>query len=94
MAAAYGSLYGISGDPSGMGYEEAIDIIREWISDEMPGTLYYDVQSGYVDENEPQGFEDEETGEWIEPEWGDYVQYEDRDIDRIVFGSLVTDGGL
>lgn len=87
--------YGPGGDdPDAPGYTTAIDTIRDWIDSEMPRTLYYEDWSGFVSENEPEGFEDEETGEWVEPEWSDYRQYDTREIKRIVFGALVTDGGL
>jgi hypothetical protein len=94
-AAMHSLYYGPGGDdPDAPGYVTAIDTLRDWIDSDMPRTLWYDVQSGYVEESEPEGFEDEETGEWIEPEWSDYYKYESHDIKRIVFGALVSDGGL
>jgi hypothetical protein len=89
--AALASLYGYGADPDGPSYMTALDTIRDWIDSDMPQTLYYDVQSGYVDETEPEGFEDEE-GQWIEHD--DYYMYDRGQIKRVVFGALVTDGGL
>lgn len=91
-AAMHNLYYGPGGDDEDApGYTTALNTMREWIDDEMPQTLYYEDWSGEVLEDEPEGFEDEE-GQWIEPE--DYRMYDRREIKRIVFGALVTDGGL
>ena len=91
--AALSSLYGVGDDEDAPGYTTAIDTIRDWIDSEMPSTLYYDDQSGYVSEDQPEGYEDDE-GNWVEPDYGDYREYGQREIKRVVFGALVSDGGL
>lgn len=85
--------YGPSYDEEAASYTENLRIIRDWIDSDMPRTLWYDEQSGYVEDQEPEGYEDEE-GEYVEPFWEDYRKYETDDIKSLVFGALVTDGGL
>lgn len=75
------------------GYSSALKQIRDWADDNI-SEVWYDMQSGYVEESEPKAWKDEETGEWVEPFWEDYVHFDRRDVMREVFGSLVTDGGL
>lgn len=93
-AAMQNLYYGPGGDdPDAPGYTTALETIRDWIDSDMPQTLYYDDQSGSVDESEPEGYEDED-GEWIEPDYGDFREYGQGEIKRLVFGALVSDGGL
>jgi len=76
------------------GYEWALKEIEREFEAKIDPPLWLDTQSDDVLTSEPEGYKDEETGDWIEPEWSDYVQYEKSDILRIVFGSLYTDGGM
>ena len=66
-----------------VGYEAACEQI-EAILERLPGTLYVDTECDYVGEEEPEGYEDEETREWIEPE--PYYTLEHADIKRAVLG--------
>lgn len=52
---------------------EVMDYLRE----EVPSEVYIDVNSEELLENEPEGFEDEETGEWVDPFWEEIYQVDD-----------------
>lgn len=65
------------------------DELRDYIR-EMPSTLYYDIQCGAATDSEPEGYEDEETGEWYEPDWGDWMKLETRDIVSYAFGQTIA----
>lgn len=45
---------------------------------------------GYLTE-EPSGYEDEETGEWVEPDWADFRHIGRRDVVRALFGSAIAE---
>lgn len=62
------------------GYTTALDKLRSWASNEMPGELWYEDWSGCVENSKP---ENEQEAR----------HFERHDIVRAVFGALVTDGG-
>lgn len=63
--------------------------LRDYISN-LPSEMWYDSQCGYLSENEPEGYEDDETGEWIEPEWSDYYKLERSNIVAALFGKTIA----
>lgn len=85
IAAALADLYSGPG-AGGMSFTKATKILSDWW-DEHGAEVTYDVQSGHVFEGKVEGYEDEETGEWIEPEWSDYVHYDSGDAKQAFFGS-------
>ncbi len=69
------------------GFTAAIDEVRE-IIDNAGGfqDMYYDNDSGALMEDEPGAFEDEETGEMIEPYLEETYHLESSDVARYVLG--------
>jgi hypothetical protein len=49
------------------GFSAAVAQLSEWADDNLPSTVWYDEDCGSLSTSEPEGSEDEETGEWIEP---------------------------
>lgn len=66
------------------------DALRAFI-DDLPSDLWVDTMSDCVLTSEPEGWEDDETGEWVEPEWSDYAHADGRDIVRALFGRVIAD---
>lgn len=93
MAAALDDLYQGPNVGTGFSYTKAIKELSSWWGDEG-SEVWYDGESGEVLDSEPQGYEDEETGEYVEPEMSDYTHFSRRDAAQAVFGALVTDGGM
>lgn len=69
------------------GFTSAIDELRE-IIDNAGGfqDMYYDNDTGGLSDKEPEAFEDEETGEMIEPYIEETYHLEGRDVARYVLG--------
>lgn len=90
-AAKFDLYYGPSGAdyPRGYGYTKAIRELERWWSD-YGGRVWYDTQADIVEESDPTRWENAEG----EPEWMDYVQFDNLDAKRLVFGALITDGGM
>lgn len=65
------------------------DALRDFIAG-LPSSLYIDTQSDCVMESEPEGYQDEETGEWFEPEWSDFVALDSSDIVAALFGRTIA----
>ena len=63
----------------------AADALREYLS-ELP-TLYYEDWSGCVLDSEPEPYVDDETGELIEPEYGEIHR---SDIVEALFGRTIA----
>ncbi len=63
------------------GFSAAVDEIRN----ALPSALYVEADTDFVSENEPQGYEDEETGEWREPE--PYYCLDRKGVVAAAFGS-------
>lgn len=78
---------------SGYSYQKALKLLNDWWN-ENGGQVYVDLQSEEVLTSEPEGFEDPETGEIGEPFWDNYSTVSEREAKQIVFGALVTDGGM
>lgn len=83
------SIEGQDGEENWPGWSKAIDIISNWVNDNI-SDLWYDQQIGEVLNEEPKGYQEEGTEEWIEPMWDDYIKYDSRDVKRIVFGELAS----
>ena len=47
-------------------FHYALDEIKAW-SNDLPGTLYVDLDCESASDSEPEGYTDDDTGEWIEP---------------------------
>lgn len=78
------------GDVVGETYTSAVaDALRAFIAD-LPGTLYVEGWSGCVSTSEPEGSEDEETGEWIAPDWSDYTALDASDVIEALFGRTIS----
>ena len=74
------------------GYGEACARLQDWIDSKMPRDLWLDTQADDVLTSEPDGWTDDETGEYVEPFLEDFVHYEAREIKRVVFGDLIGNG--
>lgn len=68
------------------GFVGATDAIRAWAERRVPHTITEDVFAGGYFVGEPEGYEDEEAGEWVEPEWQDYRVHEGADALALVLG--------
>jgi hypothetical protein len=80
------------------GYPKAIDMLSEWWH-ENGSDVWYDTQSGYVSDQEPEWaheVEDPDTGEiaWDGDDPEDWVYYDRNKAGRAVFGRLISDGGM
>ncbi len=71
--------YGCNEEDFG-GWPTTIELVQKMIDDaDLPRTVYYDNESGDIIESEPQGgYNDEDTGEWVEDggEWYEVNTYE------------------
>ncbi len=73
------------GFPRGLTYKNALGMVSDWWGDHGQ-ELWYDSQSGYVSDVEPEeGYEDED-GEWVEPEWDDWYAFDRSAVGAAVFG--------
>jgi len=68
------------------GFQTASAKIQEWVDNEL-SEVWYDTQSGYVSEEKPKGYEDEDSGEWVEPFWEDYYHYDKKHVVQLVLGN-------
>lgn len=75
---------GPSGDSSRMGYTTALKILRDWSSEELTD-VYYDIQGAEVLESEP------DVEEYIAD---DYIMFDVPAVRRLLFGALISDGGM
>lgn len=100
LSDALNDLYnGPSSSEEVMPYHEACTILRSWAEDNLPYTLYVDLDCDDVMEDEPSGHyetfdvegDDEEI--WIEP--SPYYEVGAKEIWCAVFGAaIVNEGGL
>lgn len=90
-----GDLYFGPNPPDGTwpGYAAAKRQIEAWAMENLPSTLYVDSFADCASESEPEGWTDCD-GTPIEADWEGVLVYERSEIARVVFGKLVTDGGL
>lgn len=75
-----------------MGYTTALKLLRDWSSEEL-SDVWYDVQCGEVLEAEPQSWEDED-GNMVEPCMEDYIEFDVQAGRRLLFGALISNGGM
>ncbi len=69
-----------------IGFVEASRIVADAVRD--VGDLWVDVDWDCVMTREPEGFNDEETGEYVEPFWESIYQYSRKDVLRAAFGEV------
>lgn len=86
--------------------EETCNILKDWAEDNLPSTLYVDLDCGDVMDVEPQGYweqldpSDFEESEWVDTdpfyvEPSPYCEVGKKEIWCAVFGAvLVNEGGL
>lgn len=82
-AAAKASANLYYGPSSSEGFEENLDIVREW-ADENISDIYYNTFSGEISDYEPQPEVDEDGNYYDE---GDWIHLEARDVLRALFGT-------
>lgn len=58
--------------------------------DDLPSELWVDEQCGATMDSEPEGYEDDETGEYVEPDLSDYYRLESRDIVECLLGKTIA----
>lgn len=51
--------------------------VMDYLRDVVPSEVYIDMETEEILTREPEGWEDEETGEWIEPFWESIYHVED-----------------
>jgi hypothetical protein len=68
------------------GFEKATQALSSWADEYVTGDFYYDTQSGELLDSEPKGFEDEGTGEFVEPMWEDYIKVSRGEVLAVIFG--------
>lgn len=68
------------------GWGAAVDTLSAL---DIPRTLYLEPDSGFVSEVEPSAWQDEDTGDWFDPE--PYYELSARDIRSILFGKDLTE---
>ena len=67
------------------GFGEACSLMRAWADETLPRTVWYDNDCGHVGTSEPEGFIDEDTGDWIEPYTDETYRIEWREILAAIF---------
>lgn len=70
------------------GFESATREISRWLAGNVPSVVWFDADCGSIGDREPEGYRDEETGEWFEPFTEDTYRVESREIRRLMFGEL------
>ena len=62
-------------------FSKAGDEVMDYLREEIPSTVYVDMDCEQVFDSEPQGYfdgdEDDEDAEWIEPYWENVYQVDD-----------------
>lgn len=58
--------------------------------DDLPSESYYNTFGGEFSEKEPEGEQEEETGDYIEPNWDDWYKLDHRDLVEILFGKTIA----
>lgn len=93
LAAAMWDLhFGPSGGGSEMSYTECLRVLQAWADDELMD-VYYDVQLDEVLESEPQGWLDEDDNP-VEPLWDEFVLFNVLECRRLLFSTLISEGGF
>jgi hypothetical protein len=66
------------------------DTLRDFMLS-LPSELYFDADFEEILENEPESWQDDETGEWIDPyEFGTIYKIEQKEIISGLFGNLLA----
>ncbi len=68
------------------GFEKATDELSQWVSENVPHVLYFDADCDYISETLPEGEEDPETGEYVEPFLEETYEVSRKEILRAIFG--------
>lgn len=71
-------------------YFAQLNRVREFRDSRIPSVLYVDLDCDYVSSSAPEGYEDEETGEYIEPYVENTYQLTKRDITKCLFGECAS----
>ncbi len=66
-------------------FSDAIDTLKTWLDSAIDSELWIDLDCDYVGTSEPEGYQDEETGEYIEPYTENTWHLERRDILNALF---------
>ena len=72
-------------DPEYPGFCAATDEMAKWFA-QQPQQVWVDTDCGEVLDREPEGYEDEETGEWVDPDWEFFTYFDVKDVKRVLFG--------
>ena len=68
------------------GFVPTCDAISDWIEEQGFSDCYFEDWSEHLSDSEPEAYQDEETGEWIEPDWSSIYKVESSEIVRILGG--------
>lgn len=74
------------GENSDLTFEKAVDELCKWWRNQ-PHDVWLDMDCDHVSESEPEGWTDEETGEWQEPALECWRHFDERAVKRALFGS-------
>jgi hypothetical protein len=66
-------------------FSKAVDELCAWWRDQ-PREVWLDMDCDHVSESEPEGWTDEETGEFIEPAWECWMHFDTCAVKRALFG--------
>lgn len=70
------------------GYCKALDTVKEWIEHNLPSEVWINLDCDYVSTSEPEGYYDDETGEYIEPYLENTYHLDNwRDIAKLLFNT-------
>jgi hypothetical protein len=81
--AKYDLFYGPHTEEGYPGWDSAIRQIGNRV---QLGDVWVDTQADLVLESEPEAYE--QDGQWIEPEWGDYIHFDSVAVKKAVLGEL------
>jgi len=71
------SCFDFDVEPRQFDFVGAAREVMDYLRDQVPNEAYVDMDTEELLEREPEGWEDEETGEWIEPFWETIYHVED-----------------
>lgn len=64
-------------EPRQFDFSGAAREVMDYLRDQVPSEVYIDMETEEILTQEPEAWEDEETGEWIEPFWESIYHVED-----------------
>jgi 5-methylthioribose kinase len=82
-----GSAYLTENDLPDLSFSEAVEKVADWWR-EQDHEVWVDTQCDEVLTKCPEGYTDDETGEFVEVCWEDYIVFDGRELKRAVFGDL------